>query len=249
MTAAALDRDAAAALAAPVATRTTEPNAEPDRALEAVLLGAWFSAGFPTGGFAFSHGLERAAAEGRVADAAGLGRWLADLLERGGLWTDAMLFAEAAQRAEEPARLAETAALARALAPSFEREREAREQGAAFLRAVRAGWPAPALEAAPVEPPYAVAAGLACGAHGLATARALPVFLNAALANLVHAALRLIALGQSAGLATLAGLQPALLRVARAAEAAPPEALGGCAFLSDLAAMRHETQSPRIFRS
>ena len=47
----------------------------------------------------------------------------------------------------------------------------------------------------------------------------------------------------------LAALEQIILQVADASRAATLDDLGGCAFRSDLAAMRHETQYTRLFRS
>ncbi|TGP66950.1 urease accessory protein UreF, partial [bacterium M00.F.Ca.ET.227.01.1.1] len=86
---------------------------------------AWLSPAFPVGGFAYSHGLERAVHDGLVADAAGLASWLETLVEMGSGWNDAVLFAESWRRAREGSDLAEVAALAEALAGSRERHAEA----------------------------------------------------------------------------------------------------------------------------
>jgi urease accessory protein len=51
------------------------------------------------------------------------------------------------------------------------------------------------------------------------------------------------------GLRVLSALQPVILIVASETKAATLDDLGGCAFRSDLAAMRHETQYTRLFRS
>ena len=67
--------------------------------------------------------------------------------------------------------------------------------------------------------------------------------------NLISAAVRLVPLGQSTGLRVLAALEPVILQVAEASRTATLDDLGGCAFRSDLAAMRHETQYTRLFRS
>jgi urease accessory protein len=67
--------------------------------------------------------------------------------------------------------------------------------------------------------------------------------------NLISAAVRLVPLGQTTGLLVLAALQPIILAVANETKAATLDDIGGCAFRSDLAAMRHETQYTRLFRS
>ena len=50
-----------------------------DSTISAALF-AWFSPAFPTGGFAYSHGLEAAAAEGQVTDERSLAQWLEGVL-------------------------------------------------------------------------------------------------------------------------------------------------------------------------
>ena len=74
-------------------------------------------------------------------------------------------------------------------------------------------------------------------------------YLETFAANLISAAVRLVPLGQTAGLRVLAALEPVILRTAAETRAATLDDLGGCAFRSDIAAMRHETQYTRLFRS
>jgi urease accessory protein len=50
-------------------------------------------------------------------------------------------------------------------------------------------------------------------------------------------------------LRVLATLESVILRVAEETRGATLDDIGGCAFRSDLAAMRHETQYTRLFRS
>ena len=62
-------------------------------AIEAARLRAvqLLSPAFPTGGFAYSQGLEWAMAEGAVRDAATLTDWLRDGLVHGAGWSDGVL--------------------------------------------------------------------------------------------------------------------------------------------------------------
>ncbi len=107
-------------ITAPTTITTIMTTDRPSPDAGAGTLFAWFSPAFPTGGFAWSHGLETAAAESLIAGETGLGDWLEDILELGGGWTDAVLFALAhgAARARDDAELKRMAELARALAPS-----------------------------------------------------------------------------------------------------------------------------------
>jgi urease accessory protein len=202
----------------------------------------WFSPAFPVGAFGYSHGLETAIREGRAATAPALQAWIEALLTHGSGWTDAVLFRLA--WGADAAEIAELAELAEALAPSLERRLETMRLGAAFLAAIRPWTDAPAGDA-----PYPVAAGAACAGAGAPLDAALTAWLHAFAANLVSVGVRAIPIGQSEAMAILAALEPVIMDTAGRAAAAGPEDLGGCAFLSDIAAMRHETLQPRLFIS
>src|SRR3569832_399143 len=109
---------------------------------------AWLSPAFPVGGFAYSHGLERAVHDGLIADRKDLAGWLEPLVELGSGWNDAVLFAESWRRGRDGGALNEVAALAEALAGSQERHTETMLQGTAFLQAASA-WSSRALERLP----------------------------------------------------------------------------------------------------
>ncbi|HSK40792.1 MAG TPA: urease accessory UreF family protein, partial [Arenibaculum sp.] len=172
----------------------------------------------------------------------------------GGGWTDAVLFVESwrAAMAGDRDRLLGVADLAEALAPSRERHLETMAQGTAFLAGVCI-WPC-----RPVEDlcdltrgraAYPVAVAAAAAGHGIPIEDALPLHLNAFAANLISVAVRLVPLGQTAGLSVLAGLQPLLLDVSRRAGRTTLDDLGSSAIISDIAAMRHEQQYSRTFRT
>jgi urease accessory protein len=225
----------------------------PDAFRELPLL-LWLSPAFPVGAFAYSHGLEWAVEAGDVTDAATLGAWLDDLLRHGAPRNDAILFAcafaaGAARDREAVGRLNE---LAIALSGSAERRLETTAQGGSFVAAMRAAWPSPAFDLLPGEPAdvaYPVAVALAASGHGLALEASLQAYVLSLLANLVSAAVRLGPIGQSDGQRALAGLLHAVRRLATEAAGASLDDLGGCALRSDIAAMRHETQYSRLFRS
>jgi urease accessory protein len=286
---------------------TTMPD---DRAAQLRLL-AFLSPAFPVGGFAYSHGLERAVHDGLLPDADALREWLSDLIAHGSGWNDAVLFAEAHRRAvavafapilqgggglhstlqtplatangndfegsaESPSPLrggvrgggnlhghdtlegftsvtpnidfSDLAELAEALAGSEERRRESLLQGAAFVEAARA-WPQPLLDRLPSQCAYSVAAGAILGAHGVILEIALAAWLQAFSMNLVQAAIRLGVTGQQGAMAGVAALEPVILETARQAAASTLDDLGSATFLSDIVAMKHETQQSRLFRS
>jgi urease accessory protein len=232
----------------------TSMDTEADRGALLPLL-IWLSPSFPVGAFAYSHGLEWAVEAGDIADAASLQGWLADLLEFGAPRSDAILFSaafRAAARADWPA-LKEVGALAVALTVSAERRLETTAQGSAFVRAARPAWDCEPLrrldQASDGAVAYPVAVAAAASGHGLPLAASLEAFVLAQTANLVSAALRLGSIGQTEGQKILAALLPRIRLLAREAQTAGLADLGGCAFRSDIAAMRHETQYSRLFRS
>jgi len=200
----------------------------------------WLSPAFPTGAFAYSHGLEQAISAGDVRTEDGLADWLSDVLGHGAGWNDAVLMA-CALRGEE---VAELTALARALAGSAERLRETEEQGAAFARA-RAEMTGQATEPLPL--PLAVA--VAARDLTLAPEQVLALFLHSFAANLVSAGVRFIPLGQSAGQRVLAGLHPVIVSLAARAAAATRADLAQSAFRADIQAMAHEQLDVRLFKT
>lgn len=200
---------------------------------------------FPVGAFAYSHGMERAIHDGLIGDRATLADWLADLLAHGSAWNDTVLFAESwrsATEADHPG----IAELAEALAGSRERHMETMLQGAAFLQAASA-WPSGTTSRE--DTPYPVAVGATAAAHGLPLEPALTAYLHAFASNLVQAAVRLVPLGQSDGVAVMAALEPVMLATASRAAASTPDDLGSATFMSEIAALKHETQYSRVFRS
>jgi len=216
----------------------------------------WLSPAYPVGAFSYSHGLEFAVEDGLVTDRESLVAWVVAAVEAGAGRVDGALFAAAWRAASrlEGERLQEIATLAAAWRGSAETVLESEAQGAAFLAATRTAWPHPLLDRlaegrgrAPM--PLAVAAGAACGCHGIALETALPAYLQSFAANLVSAGVRLVPLGQSDGQRAIAAIEPTVARAARAAEAASLEEIGTAAPVLDWCSMRHELQYTRLFRS
>ena len=96
---------------------------------------------------------------------------------------------------------------------------------------------------------YPVAAALACKAMGIEKSHALLAFLQGFANALVSVAVRLVPLGQTQGLEVIRNLMTAIADTAKRAEASTFDDLGSIAIASDIAAMKHETQYSRVFRT
>lgn len=210
----------------------------------------WLSPAFPTGGFAYSHGIEWAVETGDAKSTAGIVAWICDILEEGSGRTDAILLRHAhrAVRNGDDAALGEIVELAAALPGCRERHLETTAQGNAFLLAAGA-WPHPVLAQLTSDVAYPVAVGAVAASHGIAEDRATLGFLHTFAANLVSSAVRIIPLGQQAGLRILAALEPVLVAVCDSSRDLTLDDIGSSAIRADLAAMHHETQYTRLFRT
>lgn len=217
---------------APMATHT-----------DILLLSQWFSPAFPVGAFAYSHGLEWAIEAGEVTDAASTAIWLETVLQDGAGWNDAVLLG-AAFRAETDDALGFVDATSRAFAASRERLLEAERQGAAFCDTVSAVWGADLQGLT-----YPVALGRAARLQGLPALLTARLYLHAFISNLTSVAVRLVPLGQTEGQRLIQGFAPACAHLAERAVNADLSDLQSSAFLTDIAAMKHETQHTRIFRT
>jgi len=212
---------------------------------------AWLSPAFPTGGYAYSHGLEWAIETNDITDGATLRAWIDTIIRRGAGRSDAILLRHAHRAANDIAALQTLNELALAACPSRERQAESIGQGNAF-RLAAAPWQPDNLRRLAVLTPdiaYPVAIGALAGAQHIPEDMACAGALQAFVANLISAAVRLVPLGQSTGLAVLAALEPAITETAEATRHATRDDLGGACFRSDLASLRHETQYTRLFRS
>lgn len=200
----------------------------------------WLSPAFPTGAFAFSHGIETAIHKGWIADADGLECWLRDCLSDGSGRADAV-WLRLAHATDDPL---EIDAIARSFVIARERLREAERQGAAFAATVNAVW-----DLALPEMLLPVCVGRAVRLTGLEVDAAVVLYLQAFVANLTSAAIRLSPIGQTVGQQVILRLQSLCLEVAEETKTADADDVFGNAFLSDIASMTHETLEPRLFQS
>jgi urease accessory protein len=215
---------------------TTEPQ-------QLLQLLAFMSPAFPVGSFAYSHGLEWAIDDGAVASADDVREWTESLLAHGSGWNDAVLFA-AAFDANHVARQ-EIDELALALAATRERALETSDLGQSFANATTTLLKDNVADFQT----YPVAVAAACKAAGIGKQAALLAFLQAFSNNLIAVAVRLIPLGQTKGLEVMRDLMPIVAETAKRATASSLDDLGSSTLLSDIAALKHETQYSRVFRS
>ncbi|SMO36469.1 urease accessory protein [Paracoccus laeviglucosivorans] len=198
----------------------------------------WLSPAFPTGGFAYSHGLEQAMSDG-LRDADAVADWVAQVLRHGGGWTDAVLLSLVLRGGDADA-LADTC---RAMSGTSERLAETMDQGRALAATLSAlGHTMPPR-------PLPVAVGVAARDLGLPVPEVIAHYLHAFAANLISAATRFLPLGQAQSQAALAGLHGLIAELANHAAQATETSLETATFSADLAAMRHETLDVRIFRT
>ena len=203
----------------------------------------WLSPAFPLGSFAYSHGLEQAVRNGWVACAEELQEWLEDIARYGSGRSDA-IWIRLAYEAETDAAVEVLNTQCRAYAPSLERLREGDRQGQAFARVTSEVWnmTLPSLK-------LPIALGRAAKLAELPVNTVTALYLQAFLSNLVAAAQRLMPLGQTDAQAIMAQLNQDCIAIAAESEGKALEEISSSAFLSDIAAMRHETLQPRIFQS
>ena len=210
-----------------------------DNKRDMMILQAWFSPAFPTGAFSYSHGVETAIQDGLITDGQSLQSWIATLLRHGSGRTD-LLFIKAAYEGEQEAN-----ALCLALCASKERLQETAELGQAFSRVANSIYQTDL----PNGLAYPVAVGMAARAEDLDLTMTLQGYLQAFAANLISVGVRAIPIGQQAGQHCLVGLYPVIEEVSEDAAEASLDEVGSAALLSDVMAMKHETSSPRIYRT
>ena len=201
----------------------------------------WLSPSFPTGSFAYSHGLEAAISSGVVCDEASLRLWLSEVLALGSGRQDAIFLAVAFQK---DADLGTLDALACAMQPSAERLAETQDQGRAFSRTVSA---VTGRDLSVRCLPIAVAE--AASDLDVPLSDVIGLYLHAFTSNLVSIAMRFMPLGQEAGQGVLFALHPMIAAMAAEAETLTLHDLGNAALGADMSSLEHETMDVRIFRT
>ncbi|MDP1908177.1 MAG: urease accessory UreF family protein, partial [Hyphomicrobium sp.] len=214
------------------------------------------SPAYPIGAFCHSSGLEWAVETGWIYDRASTLSWLETVLRDGAGWNDAVLFTHAhrATQAQNGAQLRAVAELAAAAHPAAERRQEQLSQGTAFRRAtVQSGTAPDILRELEADLAYPIAVAVMAAAYAIPATLALTAFLHSSVTNLVSAAQRLVPIGQTDAQMIIAALQATVAAVVRRAAALgdgdPFDSLGSATLLADLAAILHETQYTRLFRT
>jgi urease accessory protein len=212
---------------------------------------------FPAGGHAHSGGAEAAVKAGRITDAATLGRFCHGRLHTTGLVTAALAAAAATGR-HDPLALDDAAD---ARTPSLALRTTSRKLCRQLMRAARATWPSPELEALAVARPRGahqpVVLGLLARSAGLTALDAAHAAAYESVSGPATAALRLLGLDPHDATAVIARLTPDLDDVARqAAEAADSAKAGQTAELPaasapllEIAAESHAAWPVRLFAS
>jgi urease accessory protein len=210
-------------------------------ASQLLLLLNWMSPAFPIGSFAYSHGLETAIVENEISTQSDVETWIADLITHGSGWNDAVLFAQCWNNQNEYLN-----ELALSMASSSERYLETTQLGKSFAIAASVFID---VKFANGDLAYPIAAGMACKSMGVDQHSGLLAFLQGFAAAQVSVAVRLVPLGQTAGLHVLKNLMPIISKTANRAATATLDDLGSCTLLADIASMNHEHLQPRIFRT
>ncbi|MEU2235664.1 urease accessory protein UreF [Streptomyces vietnamensis] len=207
---------------------------------------------FPAGGHAHSGGAEAAVKAGRIKDAADLEAFCRGRLHTTGL-TSAALAAGAAHGLDPY----ELDAAADARTPSAALRAAARRLGRQLMRAARATWPSPELDALAAAFPRGahqpVVLGTAARAAGLGPEDAAHCVAYETVGGPATAAVRLLSLDPYQATAVLARLAPEMDQVAERAAAAAGEGVdalpAASAPLLDLTAEQHAAWPVRLFAS
>ena len=206
-------------------------------------LSQWISPSYPVGSFTYSHGLEALVNLRWLGNAENLYEWLSNILQSGAARTDA-LFLAAAYNCSSDEALIEMNMKARALASSQERLLEMDELGKAFKSITEAVWPIEIDELV-----YPIAIGFCANAEGIELNLTACLYLQAYVSNLVSAAQRLMPLGQTEAQKIIKTLSSICLQVADETRDGNLDNIYSSVFISDIAAMKHETQVSRIFKT
>ena len=217
---------------------------------------AWFSTGFPVGGFAYSHGLE-AAMDNEIVDGKNsLMEWLRGALLFGSPNNDAIILKEVYEATirNDYVSLKELSSLALTLNVASELTDESIVQGNAFWRVIRSSWPHNDFSCLQEYLPknkivYPVAVAIAAAKYEVPVLGSLLAYLQAFVMNGVSAGIRLGLIGQTDGQVIIEKLQNSVFNSANQSIVSSIDQLGTATLMIDLMSIKHETQTTRLFRS
>ncbi len=212
----------------------------------------------PIGAFAFSSGLETYTQKGLIADPVTLQSWLEAVLHHG-VQGSHLLPVALAYRETTAAQWAQLERLDQQLT-AMKHARELREMslkiGQRLLRLAIQVWPGAAIEQLEtlrqqgrIAGHHAVVFGLLGWQLGLAERVVVEAAGYQWLSGMIAAALRLLALGQSAGQRMLAALLPHLTTIADDIQQQGWDDVSSATPEFDIRAMQHETLYSRLFQS
>ena len=212
---------------------------------------------FPSGGFAFSSGLEAAVKDGAVRDGKEFGLYIEDLLVHGIGRREAVAVA-VAHRAATIRKLAPAFAVDQALeALKLGRDSRlaSRQMGRQVMKVAvdqlhdsRPLWDFwTAVEGGRTPGHAAVAVGLTLAACGWSRPDTVAAFLYQTAQGMVSAAMKLLPVGQQQGQQLLAEWGPLIAEVS--SRVTPHDDLGSWSPIQDIYAMRHARLESRLFRS
>ena len=212
---------------------------------------------FPSGGYAFSSGLEAAVQGGAVKDSDQLARYVEDLL-RGGMSRREALAVKLANRAGSAGQLGAVVSVDREV-DSTKLGRESRlasrQMGRQVIRVAADQLRGKtvlrdyldAVEADRTPGHLAVSVGLTLGACGWNEEETVAAFLYQTAVGFVSAAMRLSPIGQREGQRLLGGWLPLIDRISREVNTDTP--MSSWSPIQDIYAMRHGRLEWRLFRS
>jgi len=212
---------------------------------------------FPSGGFAFSFGLEAAVKDGAVRDGKELARYVEDLLVQGIGRREAIAVA-VAHNAAVTGRLAPVFAVDRAL-EAFKLGRDSRlasrQMGRQVVKAAAEQLHdhrplleyRRAVDEARTPGHVPVAVGLTLAACGWSRQDTVAAFLYQTAQGMVSAAMKLLPVGQQQGQQLLAGWGPMIAQLSH--DVKPQDGFASWSPIHDIYAMRHARLESRLFRS
>lgn len=207
-----------------------------------LILAQWMSPSYPLGSFTYSHGLETLIEDGEVSSQGDLQDWIATVLRNGAGASDALFIAAGFQSpaAEIPA----LDATALAFCGSSERQLETLGQGTAFAETTMKVWGKPLKAKC-----FPVVFGEALAVHGIGLKTGILYYLQNITSNYSSIAIRLGLIGQDACQTVIANLQHDVENTAQRALDGNLDDLTSSAWIADMAAIGHETQTSRVFRT